>query len=87
MNKTYYKKETWLNTIESPSTGSIVCYDGWREYSDFPDRCTFIEVADCHEKIRLHKAQGDTIEDFINKAIKLRNSLDDFINHLKTYKQ
>ena len=25
---TYYKSETWLNTQDSPSTGSIVCYDG-----------------------------------------------------------
>lgn len=25
---TYYKSEKWLNPQDSPSTGSIVCYDG-----------------------------------------------------------
>ena len=87
MNKTYYKSEDWLNEFESPSTGSIVCFDGFREYSDFPDRCTFIEIADCHQKIRLHKAQGDTLEDFIAKATKMRNALTYFINHLETHKE
>ncbi len=86
MNKTYYKSEDWLNEFESPSTGSIVCFDGWRDYSDGPDRCTFIEVADCQQKIRLHKAQGDTLRDFIAKAEKMRNALDYFIKHLKEYK-
>ena len=64
MNETYYKSEDWLNGFESPSTGSIVCYDGWRDYSD-----------------------GDTIEDFIAKAKKMRNALTYFINHLKKHKE
>lgn len=36
VNKTYYKSEDWLNGFESPSTGSIVCYDGWRGLLRFP---------------------------------------------------
>ncbi|WP_280120473.1 hypothetical protein [Sangeribacter muris] len=47
---TYYKSETWLNTQDSPSTGSIVCYDGDIEYTEGESPCVFIEIADCHGK-------------------------------------
>lgn len=43
---TFYKSEKWLNPPDSPSTGSIVCYDGMVDYSDGPDRCVFLEVAE-----------------------------------------
>ncbi len=63
----YYKSETWLNKENSPSTGSIVCYDGDVEYSDGEGPCVFIEIADCHNKVRLHMTHTDTMEEFIDK--------------------
>ena len=31
-NETYYCSRTWLNAADSPSTGSIVCYDGVKDW-------------------------------------------------------
>ncbi len=78
----FFKSETWLNPPESPSTGSMVCYDGDVEYSEGEFPCVFIEISDCHQKIRLHMAHTDTMVDFINKIEKMQNALKNFRNHL-----
>lgn len=79
---TYYKSETWLNTQDSPSTGSIVCYDGDIEYTEGESPCVFIEIADCHGKIRLHLSHTDEPTQFIDKIDKMINSLERFREHL-----
>ena len=81
--ETYYKEQKWLNPPDSPSTGSVVCYDGMVDYSNGPDRCTFLEIADCHNKVRLHKAHTDTIEDFRNKIELLYKEIGAFLEHLE----
>lgn len=78
----YFKSETWLNKETSPSTGSIVCYDGDVEYTEGESDCVFIEIADCHQKIRLHKSHTDTMEEFIDKIETIINSLKRFKSHL-----
>ena len=63
-----YCERIWLNKDNSPSTGSFVAFDGpspWKENEEL----TFIEVGDCHEKIRLHIAPMENRADFINKLI------------------
>ena len=80
--KKYYKTETWLNPEDSPSTGSIVCYDGDVEYTEGEAPCMFVEIADCHNKVRLHCAHTDTTEQFIDKLDKVINSLKRFRSHL-----
>lgn len=47
MFKTFYSTRKWLNREESPSTGSIVCYDGEEDIHDKIYRNLFIEVKDC----------------------------------------
>lgn len=84
---TFYKSEKWLNPSDSPSTGSIVCYDGMIDYSDGPERCTFIELADCHQKVRLHKSHTDSISNFVDKLRAMRNEIDGFINHFEQMKK
>ena len=82
--RTYYKSETWLNNEDSPSTGSIVCYDGDIEYSDDGEQpCVFIEIADCHNKVRLHQSHTDTTKEFVNKIDFLITELTRFRNHLE----
>ena len=79
-----YCKREWLNSDLNPSTGSVVAYHGdafWNK-DDEQDIMTFLELADCHDKIRLHKTDYDKMEDFIKKMEKLRNVIDDFIIHL-----
>lgn len=78
----YYKSETWLNKETSPSTGSVVCYDGDVEYTEGESDCIFIEIADCHQKVRLHKSHTDTTEEFIDKIDLIINSLNNFKSHL-----
>ncbi len=53
--KAYFKSETWLNPQASQSTGSIVGYDGDVEYTEGESPCIFIEIADCQEKVSLHR--------------------------------
>lgn len=86
MSEVYYNHRIWLNSENSRSTGSVVCFDGKTEFSDGPDRDLFIEIADCHGKIRLHKSSDDSVTGFIQKLSAIRNEIDFFINHLKTKK-
>lgn len=84
MSKVYYNRRTWLNSGNSRSTGSVVCFDGKTEFSDGADRDAFIEIADCHGKVRLHKSSDDSVTEFIQKLSTMRNEIDFFIDHLKT---
>jgi hypothetical protein len=82
--KTYYKSVTQLNPDDSPSTGSLVCYDGDIEYSDDGVQpCMFVEIADCHGKVRLHKAHTDTNKEFLIKLRTIILQLTKFCNHLE----
>lgn len=82
--KTYYKSITQLNPDDSPSTGSLVCYDGDIEYSDDGEQpCMFVEIADCHGKVRLHRTHTDTTEDFLVKLDFLIIQLTKFRNFLE----
>jgi hypothetical protein len=83
-----YVQKVWLNSTESASTGSVSVYDGPLKYKDGMEevRDSFIEVKDCHNGIRLHRTYEDSEQDFINKAIKLRDVLSDFIAHLHAVK-
>lgn len=84
MSKVYYNRRIWLNSENSRSTGSLVCFDGKTDFSDGPDRDSFIEIADCQGKVRLHKSSYDSVDEFTQKLSMLRNEIDRFINHLKT---
>jgi len=44
---------------------------------------TILEISDCHNKVRLHCSQKDTLEEFIKKMEMLRNVIDEFVTHLK----
>ncbi len=78
----YYKSETWLNPEDSPSTGSIVCYDGDVEYAEGESPCMFIEIADCQNKVRLHCSHTDTTAEFIEKIEMIIRVLERFKEHL-----
>lgn len=80
-----YSKRQWLNPDGHPSTGSVVAYHGeapWRKGKK-RDEMTILEISDCHNKVRLHRAETDTLEDFVGKMEKLRNAIDEFIDHLR----
>lgn len=68
----------------SDLTGSIVCFDGSVmdfEGKEYPE--TFVEIADCHRKVRIHKTSDSANEEFLFKLRNLRNEITKFITHLE----
>lgn len=78
-----YNKRTWLNKDNSPSTGSVVAFDGDVSWKGEIIKSTFLSIADCSVSARLHKTEDDTKQDFIDKMTTLRNDIDEFIEYLK----
>jgi len=81
-----YSKRVWLNPKTSPSTGSIVAYRGpahWVDPKKVQIPYTFLEIADCQVKVRLHMTKTDSHRDFINKLEKLGNTALEFAEFLK----
>ena len=82
--KTYCNRQ-WLNGEDSPSTGSLVAFDGFVKDSDGENyRSTFLQIGDCFGKVKLHKASYDSMRDFIEKMKTMKIVLDEFINHLES---
>jgi len=80
---TNYKIQKFLNKKDSPSTSTVTAYCGKAPWKKHKETLTFFELSDCHSKIRLHKSDLDTDQDFILKLKKLRKVIDNFINHLE----
>lgn len=81
-----YNKRTWLNKEDSPSSGSVIAYDGTTTWRNEKIRQTFLHLSDCHTSIRLHKVDDDSMDDFINKMKLLKNEIEKFINYLEENK-
>lgn len=82
-----YSKRTWLNKDDSPSTSSIISFDGEVDYNGEVVRTTFLKISDCHNIVKLHVAEYDTIEDFIEKMKLLGTEIDLFVKHLETQRK
>ena len=79
---TLFSRREFLNDPNSPSTGSVVAYDGpdpWKP----EDRFTFLEVGDCHVRARIHQTTLEGREQFILKIKLLRTIVNEFIEHLE----
>ena len=83
---TYCIRE-WLNDDDSASTGSVVAFDGMVKHrydSENEVRHFFLEIADCHQKVRLHSSNTQTAEDFIVKLKRLKRIIKLFISHMES---
>ena len=82
--KTRYNSRTWLNSLNSDSTGSVVAFDGdvmlWNKELT---PSTFLEISDCRNKVRLHMNEDDSKAHFIQKMNILKDEIQLFINHLE----
>jgi hypothetical protein len=79
-----YNKRTWLNSEDSHYTGSVCCHDGVVSNRGKPaERYTFLEIASCHTKARIHTDDNLTLTDYIDKLKLLRSEIDAFITHLE----
>lgn len=87
MKHTYYNKRRWLNKKSSQSTGSIVCYNGTVQWDAGSARQVhaYVEIADCHNKVRLHKMTDDSFDDFTDKITLMSNQLSKFAEHLRKH--
>jgi len=79
-----FKHTTALNSDTSPSTGSVTAYCGKSPWPKYFKQYMFLEVSDCHSKVRLHTSQLDTKQDFIKKMRKLHKAIGQFIEHLES---
>ena len=80
-----YSQRYWLNVDDHSSTGAVVAFNGeatWG-YKGKKEKTTFLEISDCHCKVKIHRSGCDTMEEFITKMEKLRSAIDEFIIHLK----
>ncbi len=78
-----FHRRCWLNGESSASTGSAVGYCGPSPFIGDDAFYTFLEVADCHGKIRLHKASTEDKKDFVAKLRSLSKLASDFANALE----
>lgn len=79
-----YNTRTWLNSINSHYTGSLVCHDGIvTNRGKPPARYTFIELADCHGKTRIHFDDNLDMEAYIQKLRVIQQEIENFITHLE----
>ncbi len=80
-----YNKRTWVNTENSDSTSSIVAFDGKVTDLDTKNEYTqrFLEIADCRNKVRMHKTSDDSDGDFLNKMKLLKSEIELFIDYLE----
>lgn len=77
-----YCDRKWLNSPDSASTGSIVAYHGpapWDNRQGERETMTILELADCHGKVRLHKAEYDSMDEFIAKLELIKGTVESFI--------
>ena len=83
-----YSKRVWLNKDTSSFTGSVVLYDAMVRYpgDDEDSRKSFVEIADCQVKVRLHNEANDDINNFADKIDLLANELKVFVSYLRTTK-
>lgn len=79
-----YKSESWLCPKTSPSTSSIVCYDGPVTFeSGETHNRRFVEFKSCLETVRMFQYENDSTEDFLNKLKLLKRDLNKFIMYLE----
>lgn len=83
MSRKHYKVTAELNANKSPSTGAVTAFAGKSPWPKAFKEYLFLEISDCHSKVRLHTSQLDSRKDFIAKMKKLRNEIDAFIDHLE----
>lgn len=80
-----YNKRAWLNGENSDATSSVVAFDGEVTDQDTQKKYPhmFLEIADCHRKVRIHLTSDDTRKDFLNKIKRLEAEILKFIMYLE----
>lgn len=85
MSNVRWNNRVWLNSLDSHYSGSIVTFDGTNLLNRGKklERYTFIEISDCHGKVRIHKDDNLDMRDFIEKLRLLETEIREFRLHLE----
>lgn len=84
----FYNERQFINPEDSHYTGSLCCFDGIvSNQGKASRRYTFIELADCHDKVRIHTDdnagnQDESIMQYIEKLDKVIKQMQKFQLHL-----
>ena len=86
--KRSYHRRVWLNPPKSSSTGSVVAFDGMAQWSmganDNRAHAMFLEISDCHGKVRIHASRFESRRAFSKKIRKLAKVIAKFAEHLES---
>jgi hypothetical protein len=77
-----YCSRKFLNDKNSPSSGSVIAYDGISLSSSKEVRNIYLRLSDCYVSATLYKTEDDTIMDFLSKMKLLNKEIELFIAHL-----
>lgn len=85
MSVIQYNTRQFINEADSHYTGSIVCFDGKAliNQGKVLERYTFVEISDCHGKIRIHRDMNHDLQAFINKLSVVEHELKQFRQSLE----
>lgn len=75
-----YCKRVWLNPEDSSSTGAIIAFSGDSAWSSDGKsvRTQFLEIKSCHDVVRIHRSDKDSLEAFATKLRLMAKTIDDF---------
>lgn len=87
MSDVKYNRRVFINSIDSHYTGSIVLFDGHQVINQgkLLNRYSFMEIASCHSKVRIHRDDNLPIEDYINKLKTISENINNYVRHLELY--
>lgn len=85
MRKVNWNKRKWLNELDSHYTGSVSTFDGINiiNQGKILPRYTFVELADCHGKVRIHRDMNFSMAEFRAKLYRLEREIRDFRRSLE----
>lgn len=77
-------KKEFLTDSPEPSTSSVVSFCGEMQWgkSDKPEPLSFLEISDCHEKVRLHRTYEMTIAEWTAQVKRLRDHINEYLDFL-----
>jgi len=78
-----YNKRLWLNDDLSSYTGSVAAYSGKVNWGGEKRKASFLEIADCQSKVKIHSGKQNNGKKYIKKLKKLRTFIDNFISFLE----
>lgn len=79
-----YNDRLFLNTKDCGATSAMVLFDGIdHTYDNKPVRLSFVEISDCHRKVRIHQTHDNTPSEYLDKIKLIYSRLGSYIKHLQ----